>query len=410
MSSLEGRQVIVVGAGPGGIAAAILCARAAARVTLLDAGPGPDVDAGVVLRPDALAILHALGLGDRLSPRGRRVTRRRIANARDRTLRDHAFSRGAGHLDHALVVRRRDLDAAMMELVAMEPRIDRRTDAHVQEVRVDGSLTYTMPRAISAASADLIVAADGVRSRVRTRAGMSALVEEPWWYVRGIGPALPRLTAVTEYWTRLGVFGMAPLDHGTSFYAATHAAPVIGLLRSRNLERFREAWIEALGIPAPILASVTTCNRLQVGRLPYVDCPSWSAGRVVLLGDAAHAGAPSLMHGASSAVVDAYVLGSELTRCTSQTEALRRYEQRRRLAAVAARRQTTRLVQLANATHPAVRWLREGMMHVVGRWSAGDASLHELARCDDGADRSRSGIASRSARPHDGFTVAGSPP
>ncbi len=113
MSSLDGRRVIVVGGGLGGTAAAILCARAGARVTLLDRLPRHGADVGMMLQDDGLAVLHALGLGDRLSRHGRRVTRRRVANARNRTLLGGAVRRGPDDLDHALVVRRSDLEAAM---------------------------------------------------------------------------------------------------------------------------------------------------------------------------------------------------------------------------------------------------------------------------------------------------------
>jgi 2-polyprenyl-6-methoxyphenol hydroxylase-like FAD-dependent oxidoreductase len=377
MSALDGRRVVVVGAGIGGTVAAILCARAGARVTLLDHSRRHDADTGMVLQPDALAVLHALGLRERLSRRGRCVTRRRIANARDRTLLGGAVRRGSHELDHTLVVRRSDLDAALADVAATERRIERRIGAVVRDVRSDGALTYSMPRGISSMRAELIVAADGMRSPVRTRGGMPAQVDGPWWYVRGIGPSLPRLAAVTEYWTPLGVFGVSPLDHGTSFYAATHAASAIGPIRERDLAAFRTAWTETLPVAAPMLTGVATFARLQIGRMARVDCPFWSDGRIVLLGDAAHAAAPSLTHGASSAVVDAYVLAAELTRCADQTEALRRYEERRRAAAAAERRRLARLVRLSTTTHPAVRVLREGMLQLTGRWMMGRVSLRE---------------------------------
>jgi 2-polyprenyl-6-methoxyphenol hydroxylase-like FAD-dependent oxidoreductase len=382
MSSLDGRRVIVVGAGIGGTAAAILCARAGARVTLLDRSPRHGVDVGLVLQADGLAVLHALGLGERLSRRGRRVTRRRVANARNRTLLGGAVRRGADGLDHALVVRRSELEAAMLEAVAAEPRVARRSGADVRDVRSDGTLIYSLPGGISSSRADLIVAADGGRSPIRTRSGMPTRIDHRWWYARGIGPSLSRLTTVTEYWTPLGVFGMSPLDHGTSFYVAAHAQSATSPLRDRDVERLRTAWTKALPMAEPMLAGVTTFDRLEVGRMAHVDCPFWSDGRIVLLGDAAHAAAPSLTHGASSALADAWVLASELARCPDQDAALRRYEHRRRAAALAARRRIGRMVRVSTTAHPAARLLREGMLQLAGRWLIGNVSLRELQRGD----------------------------
>jgi 2-polyprenyl-6-methoxyphenol hydroxylase-like FAD-dependent oxidoreductase len=380
---LANRRVSVVGAGVGGTVAAILAARAGAEVTLLDRGPGTSsADAGMLLQPNGLAVLYGLGLGERLSRRGRRVSHLRIANDHDRTLLDVPIPRFAEGLDHALVVRRSDLVGALMELAAAQPGLDRRFDAELREVSPEGALTYRSEHGISTTTADLVIGADGAHSRVRRRSGIPSRTGRTWWYARGIGPALPHVTGVTEYWTKLGIFGIAPLDDATYFYAANHAEPIAGALREKDFEYFRASWIDALPAAEAVLAQTTRFESLLLGQVIRIDCPSWSRGRVVLLGDAAHAMAPNVAQGASSALVDAAVLVWELTQSADQTAALKRYEARRRSATRFVQRLSAQLGWLAHLTHPALRWMRDGAIQCLGSSLIGNVSMRMLEQSD----------------------------
>jgi 2-polyprenyl-6-methoxyphenol hydroxylase-like FAD-dependent oxidoreductase len=65
---------------------------------------------------------------------------------------------------------------------------------------------------------------------------------------------------------------------------------------------------------------------LYFDSLSQVELPCWSAGRVVLLGDAAHCPAPSSGQGTSLALVGAYVLAGELAKGDGHAAAFARYE------------------------------------------------------------------------------------
>ncbi len=380
---LENRRMMVVGAGIGGTVAAILAARAGADVTLLDRGSASgSADAGMLLQPNGLAVLYGLGLGERLQRRGKRVSHLRVANADDRTLLDAPLPRFADGLDHCLVVRRSDLLGALMDLAAAQPGLERRFDAELREASLEGSLTYLSHHGSSSETCDLVIGADGVHSRVRRRSGIPARVGRTWWYARGIGPALPHVTGMTEYWTKLGVFGVAPLDDATYFYAATHAHPIASALRDRDFEYFRKTWTDALPLAGPVLASSTRFEDLLLTQVVQIACPSWSRGRVVLIGDAAHAMAPNLGQGASSALVDAMVLVWELTQTSDQAEALRRYEARRRSATRVVQRLAAQLGWLSHLTHPALRWLRDGTTRLLGSSAIGNLSMRVVEQTD----------------------------
>jgi 2-polyprenyl-6-methoxyphenol hydroxylase-like FAD-dependent oxidoreductase len=60
------------------------------------------------------------------------------------------------------------------------------------------------------------------------------------------------------------------------------------------------------------LSAMDTADDFYFDSMSQVELPSWSAGRVVLLGDAAHCPAPASGQGTSLALVGAYVLGEHL--------------------------------------------------------------------------------------------------
>src|SRR5258705_8747368 len=80
-------HILVVGAAIGGSTAALLLARAGARVTLLEKVAEPRaVGAGIALAENGLTVLEALGLGDELGRLGAKVEGARVVDGRGRTL------------------------------------------------------------------------------------------------------------------------------------------------------------------------------------------------------------------------------------------------------------------------------------------------------------------------------------
>jgi 2-polyprenyl-6-methoxyphenol hydroxylase-like FAD-dependent oxidoreductase len=138
---------------------------------------------------------------------------------------------------------------------------------------------------------------------------------------------------VDEVWIEIqvGSFGQAPLDGDlVYFWAAAHVAGAAEAVSRRDLGAFRQVWRRVLPAAADLLERVSSFDDLLVNTVRQVDCRRWFSGRLVLLGDAAHAMAPNLGQGANSALVDGVVLAEELAGAPSVMDALTGYDKRRR--------------------------------------------------------------------------------
>jgi 2-polyprenyl-6-methoxyphenol hydroxylase-like FAD-dependent oxidoreductase len=380
--SLEGRHVAVVGAGVGGIATALLSARAGARVTLIEREPEPRaVGAGILLQPNGLAVLYGLDLDERLLRRGTRLSSLRVADATGRTIVDVAVPRFAAGLDHALVLRRQELLSALLDLVVAEDGVECRFGREVVDVSPAGELTHRGCGGTERVAADVVVGADGVHSAVRRRSRLRVRVGRSFRYVRGLGPDLA-LHGMTEYWTGLGIFGVAPLPGGSYFYASTRAEPLARALREDDAGYFRDTWQRELPLAGEMLAGIRRMEDLVVSHVIRVDAEQWTAGRVVLLGDAAHAMAPNLGQGAGSALADAAVLVRELAQPGEMAPALARYEARRRPAVRAVQDIAGWLGWLSDLGPAGLRVVRDGVLHRFGPWLLGEVGMRLVEQQD----------------------------
>ena len=97
-----------------------------------------------------------------------------------------------------------------------------------------------------------------------------------------------------------------------------------------RLDRFRGRFA-GFGGPVPAyLAALQRDEQLHVGPIEWVELDEWYRGRVVLMGDAAHAGPPHMGEGGCMAMEDALVLADVLRMADSVEGALEAYVRRRR--------------------------------------------------------------------------------
>ena len=172
---------------------------------------------------------------------------------------------------------------------------------------------------------------------------------------RSVIPTLP--AGVDHLMVLMGdgrFFGLVPVGDGQTYgFAGLDAErfddPVAG-----RLERFR-GHFEGFGGPVPeYLAALGDDAQLHFGPIEWVDLDRWHDGRVVLVGDAAHAAPPHMGEGGSMAMEDAVVLAESLRAADTVASALDRYVERRRPRAGWVQEQS-RIASKAWVLPPAVR-------------------------------------------------------
>ena len=138
-----------------------------------------------------------------------------------------------------------------------------------------------------------------------------------------------------------------------------------------DLSAFQAVWADAYPLASRILGGLRSFDELLVNEVRTVHCDHWHDGRLVLLGDAAHAMAPNLGQGANSALVDAAVLLDEVRRAATLEEGLRAYEERRRPAVTKVAMMSARIGRLGDVTQPTLRVIRNRvLMPVAGMLSS----------------------------------------
>ena len=172
---------------------------------------------------------------------------------------------------------------------------------------------------------DLVIGADGVHSTTRRLLfGESASARPVGQFARRFIAAWP--DAAPEWSLMVGrgtVFLTIPIGDG-KVYCYTDCGP--GAARS-PLHELLADYAE----PVPTLIGASGAAHVHGAPVEEVTLPRWSRGTVLLIGDAAHATSPNMAEGAAMALEDAIVLADALAGERTITEALRAYEERRRV-------------------------------------------------------------------------------
>lgn len=166
----------------------------------------------------------------------------------------------------------------------------------------------------STLDADLVIGADGVRSRVRGLVAPHAAerVSTPYVALRGISPGAPAPVEVGEYWGGGLLGGIVPVADERTYWFTTHRSELAEPFETQDvLAEARERFAGA----APALRRLLEragADTLATALWVAPPMRHYVHGRYVVIGDAAHAMLPNLGRGACSAIADAATLAGAL--------------------------------------------------------------------------------------------------
>jgi FAD-dependent urate hydroxylase len=318
-------RILVVGAGISGLAAARGLRVAGFRPDVVEELPASTVPgAGIYLPGNALRALRRLGLDAPLRPLGDLIFRQVFQDARGRSLFELDVAALWAGVGESRALSRADLQRVLLTGVGGAVRYD--TAVRDLEI-VDGAAKVEFSDGVMA-EYDLVIGADGRRSTIRTKAGLGGPATPTGQIVyRSVVRGGPGLSDWTALLGRRTAFVVMPMGGRRLYCHADETAP--GAPNPADPKaRVRELFGS---FAAPVPAILDAMETVQVARTDEVVLDSWSRGPVLLVGDAAHATAPTLAQGAAMAFEDAVVLGEVLRATPGDIRtALRAYEARRR--------------------------------------------------------------------------------
>jgi 2-polyprenyl-6-methoxyphenol hydroxylase-like FAD-dependent oxidoreductase len=359
------RHAAVVGAGIGGLAAALALTRVGVRVTVLERYEScPDGGLPIGLHGNAVRALRRLGVADAALGTAGLVQRAEIRDRRDRLIAGIGGNLPNPTAPLAAIVLRRSLLSALSSPLGSGCI---RFGAACTGVTDHGGEVAVHVEGSEDVQADLLVGADGLRSRVRGGRGHVQFTGATAW--RGIGRGMGHVLAPgcgTEWWGEGAMVGAHPLgDADVYWYASVVATP--GATSTRPA-RIADVVARFQGWPDRFLSVVqATCpdGLLRTDLHDLSPLLRWGAGRVTVLGDAAHAMSPVLGQGAATALEDAVVLGQCVARHGCTADALRAYERARRWRAIARAEAAHIWSSVLHTRHPPVAWTRDRMVSLL---------------------------------------------
>lgn len=357
------RRALVIGGGIGGLATGIALRRQGWAVTVFERTPELcEVGAGLGIWANAVHALGRLGVADQIRAMRPPAPSGGVYDWRGRPIMSEssvALERRVGEI--SVVLHRAELLELLYQALGPEHVRLGMPCAFVSQDETGVTATFDDG---SRTDGDLLVGADGIRSAVRAQlVGDGEPVYAGYTAYRGVANFDPARIEAGEYWGPGRRFGMAPMAGGRVYWWATrnaHAGERLAPADAHNLLSASFA-----GWADPILALIAATDPTAVLQNDIADRPPlrrWTAGRVTLLGDAAHPTTPNLGQGACLALEDAVALADALAAHDDIPTALRHYEQLRIPRTSRVVLQSRRLGQIGQWSNPLARGVRDAVL------------------------------------------------
>lgn len=358
-------RIGIVGAGFAGLGLALALARKGFASTVIEKRSEEQLQSEgifLTLAPNGMNALRGMGLAEAALERGVETRGLVFHNEHGRALGTLDYTKHAQRFAApSVTIRRGELGAILLD-AARAAGIATRFGTAVEAVAETPSEVLVTSSDGVTEGFDILVAADGLRSSVR-RLVMPELPAPVYNGLQGCGgivdvPEVPTTDGrMLMTFGRNAFFGYIKAADGPVYWFNTY--PQADESRSQLLTGVALAqFLGELHRPDPEINRqiIAAIDPAAIRVYPDYDIPDlahWSAGRVVLIGDAAHAVTPHSGQGASMALEDALVLAATIAAEATPAQAFRRFELLRRPRVEAA----VRLGRQSGTPKKAQNWL-----------------------------------------------------
>jgi 2-polyprenyl-6-methoxyphenol hydroxylase-like FAD-dependent oxidoreductase len=354
-------RIAVIGGGIGGLAAGVALQQRGFEAHVYEAAPElRPIGKGIWVPTNAMLTLERLGLADAVAVRG--VPLQRI-EVRDRTGRVLQAIDLVEVLDRfgrtTTSIMRSELQSVLAGALAPGTLHLRMRGTGVRPVGASAIVEFEGGTEVEA---DVVVGADGIRSTVREAVAPGATLrysgQNCHLGIASIALPVELERTVWEVWGGTNRLGFSAVADGKVYWFAPALAPAGGGPEPEPMARLMERYAE---FPAPVPAIVAATDPADVMRVDLFDLrppDRWWRGRVVLLGDAAHAMTPNLGQGGAQAIEDAWTLAEALAAGGEPEAAFADYQGRRRPRATRIARTSWWFGQMAHLRPAWARGLR----------------------------------------------------
>lgn len=362
-------KITIAGGGIAGLTAGAALLKTGHKVTILEQAPEiRAAGAGLALAANAMHALDCIGIADVVRREGNELDFFSIRNRKGRLISRNDSRKGIPYSrGNNFTIDRGALQGVLKQVNTGNEIITgkrlQRLNEHPNGITLwfdDGTFMET----------DVLIAADGIHSVVRRH-----LFPEEKYPLRYSGytcwraivhcPDL-RLSESSETWGANGRFGIVPLAGGKVYWFATANARENDLQMRRTTPADLQQRFENYHTPIPELIKRTSNDQLLWNDISdLTPLPQFHHGRIVLIGDAAHATTPNMGQGACQAMEDAYVLSEELQRNPTPEQAFEAFSRRRLERTHQIVRTSRKLGALAQSAHPLMMAVRNTLFRMI---------------------------------------------
>jgi 2-polyprenyl-6-methoxyphenol hydroxylase-like FAD-dependent oxidoreductase len=357
---------MIIGSGVGGLTTAMaMQQRGMAIKVYTEKETVTSGNAGIVLAVNAMRLLDKMQLADEIYLRGNELKGMHITNEALTPISGNVISHFSEKYHYTNVA----VHPAVLYQILLQHIKDEVLETRKQCVRITERSRETIAEFADGMSAygDYIIAADGIHSIVRKQLFPEATVRDVkqicWGGIIAFDLPLKYRHYAIEAWGRGKRFGFVPLDKDNVYWYALINKHGNGFEFRADLKKeLDHQFREFAPLVRQLMLDTPKTDILRDDLLDMKPLKRWYAGRICLLGDAAHAVTPNIGQGVSQAIEDAWMMASLMDQYKNPVYVFPLFQRSRKVKTDYVAKLSYRIGQMAHYENRLLVGMRNQMM------------------------------------------------